>query len=124
MIERLKSRDIAITKFDNTDLYDIGACGRALTNVAGKISEMRVLILTEPARFEKFPDPEVRKKRMDEEAEKLRKDLVSELTDLECKSYTLFSSVIKFDTLEYMRNLIAERDAMSVEESRRLIRYY
>jgi hypothetical protein len=121
MIERIEPRDVRINPQDEEDLMLIQMCGWKLQEIAKQIRLMRKLILTEPARFDNFPDSVVRKRRMDEEAMKLRDELQIELNDLNVKCYSVFSTELKFNTWQYMWNLQGERDKLSVEESRKLM---
>jgi hypothetical protein len=122
MIEKLEPRDIVVDPFCDTDLYDIEACGKELMEIAKQIKLMRKLILTEPARFEQFPDPDVRKYRMNEEARQLHNDLAGALNSLSVRTYSVFSETIQIDTWKYLWYLQAQRDKMSVDDARKLMR--
>jgi uncharacterized protein Smg (DUF494 family) len=122
MIEKLEPRDIVIDPQSDSDIYNLEACGKELMEIAKRIKLMRKLILTEPARFEQFPDPDVRKYRMDEEARQLHNELVGALNFLAVRTYSVFSETIKIDTWKYLWDLQAQRDEMSVDDARKLMR--
>lgn len=121
MIQNLEPRDVEISEINDNTMWAVEMCGHKLKEVARQIKVMRKLIISEPARFDKFPDPAVRKRRMDEEANQLRESLKIELDDLNVKLYTVFAEQIKIDTWKYMWDCMKERDALTVEESRKLM---